>query len=451
MQILTAGKADEQVLDGGPYGHSVFTGNLIKTLESVEDFTTAQALSASIQRSVSREARDKGHAQTPMYDRVTGGGDFVLLTTKQQTELAVDNVGYEAVLAWEPGYVIVEAGQADGVRGNSALEVQVPGDVSLLAMPTEIRTERTLAKLQEETVWSRGAATVTFREATIDEIQPELALAFGPGVPESLQKALTEDSPIPMATDGQSALVTLSVEGDRLHLRDFQSATVSFVTDCHAGLVKTLPLDSPVLLQQVQDTLYLWSTRRHIAALTNDDTSSEVEISMEFRSVDVNLNDNSDEIIVTSDNGPILQGTTLETGSIFQPFVRNKGAREVYVAIIELRSDGGIQALFPYVGMNRDETLIKPGETMKVDPMIADPTPGQLSWKLIATTEHIDFSSLGDSMTCRSDLNTRGSASRGQELYSSFMDAVTVAPGSKPAEFSDDWGTSTFTVTIAKE
>ncbi|MDD5434086.1 MAG: caspase family protein [Nitrospira sp.] len=40
-QVLTAGTDKQTVLDGGPKGHSVFTGRLIEKLEETEDYITA--------------------------------------------------------------------------------------------------------------------------------------------------------------------------------------------------------------------------------------------------------------------------------------------------------------------------------------------------------------------------------------------------------------------------
>jgi hypothetical protein len=43
-QVLTAGGKGEEALDGGPNGHSVFTGRMIEILESTTDFITANEL-----------------------------------------------------------------------------------------------------------------------------------------------------------------------------------------------------------------------------------------------------------------------------------------------------------------------------------------------------------------------------------------------------------------------
>jgi len=79
LAVLTAGGADETVLDGGTGGHSVFTAALLDGLEDVDSYTTASALAATVQRAVREDAYALGHRQTPDFARVAGSGDFVLL------------------------------------------------------------------------------------------------------------------------------------------------------------------------------------------------------------------------------------------------------------------------------------------------------------------------------------------------------------------------------------
>ena len=76
-QVLTAGKADQQVLDGGPRGHSVFTGRFIEALEEATDYITATEISTRISEEVFSDAAARGHAQTPQGGKLFGLGDYV--------------------------------------------------------------------------------------------------------------------------------------------------------------------------------------------------------------------------------------------------------------------------------------------------------------------------------------------------------------------------------------
>ena len=83
-QVLTAGQADETVLDGGPRGHSVFTGRFIEALEEVKDYVTARQLIARISKEVYGDAATRGHKQRPRGGEIYGTGDFVFVSNYEQ-------------------------------------------------------------------------------------------------------------------------------------------------------------------------------------------------------------------------------------------------------------------------------------------------------------------------------------------------------------------------------
>ncbi|MDP2681682.1 MAG: SUMF1/EgtB/PvdO family nonheme iron enzyme [Deltaproteobacteria bacterium] len=78
-QIITAGGENEEVLDGGLYGHSVFTGRLIEALKNNKDFITAQELGLELEKKVYGDAMSKGHKQRPQVGKIYGTGDFVFI------------------------------------------------------------------------------------------------------------------------------------------------------------------------------------------------------------------------------------------------------------------------------------------------------------------------------------------------------------------------------------
>jgi len=78
-QVLTAGSKGEEALDGGPKGHSVFTGRFIEILESAGDFITANELQAYIKERVYSDAKARNHSQTPGFGPLYGMGDFVFI------------------------------------------------------------------------------------------------------------------------------------------------------------------------------------------------------------------------------------------------------------------------------------------------------------------------------------------------------------------------------------
>jgi hypothetical protein len=88
FQILTAGQADQTVLDEGPGENSVFTGELLLALEEADDFVTATELALIVQRRVQAAAfAQGGHDQRPDFGRVSGTGDFVLVPIASDLQL----------------------------------------------------------------------------------------------------------------------------------------------------------------------------------------------------------------------------------------------------------------------------------------------------------------------------------------------------------------------------
>ena len=78
-QIITAGGENEEVLDGGLYGHSVFTGRLIESLKNNKDFITAQELGLELEKKVYGDAMSRGYKQRPQAGKIYGTGDFVFI------------------------------------------------------------------------------------------------------------------------------------------------------------------------------------------------------------------------------------------------------------------------------------------------------------------------------------------------------------------------------------
>src|SRR5574341_348219 len=79
VQVITAGREDEQVIDGGdPDGNSLFTGHFLDGL-SGRALTASRLMTASdVMRYINRNMTvDNAVGQTPQYGWVEGEGDFV--------------------------------------------------------------------------------------------------------------------------------------------------------------------------------------------------------------------------------------------------------------------------------------------------------------------------------------------------------------------------------------
>jgi len=71
-QVLAAGGKDQRVLDGGLFGHSVFTGRLIEALREANPYITADHVGVHVRERVARDSLDRKHRQTPQFGYLTG-------------------------------------------------------------------------------------------------------------------------------------------------------------------------------------------------------------------------------------------------------------------------------------------------------------------------------------------------------------------------------------------
>jgi uncharacterized caspase-like protein len=95
-QVLTAGGKGETVLDGGPFGHSVFTGRLIEAIQGKADtnedgFITATELELYVGEKVFHDARIRGKQQNPQLGKLFAGeGKFVFRTKRANHKFALN-------------------------------------------------------------------------------------------------------------------------------------------------------------------------------------------------------------------------------------------------------------------------------------------------------------------------------------------------------------------------
>ncbi len=99
-QVLAAGMADQEVLDGGPLGYGVFTGRVVQALQDAADYLTANELAVTVRERVYRDAEARRHEQTPTHGYLSGDGDFVFVPKRQSlAQLEADTARLEAELA----------------------------------------------------------------------------------------------------------------------------------------------------------------------------------------------------------------------------------------------------------------------------------------------------------------------------------------------------------------
>ncbi|MCK6541557.1 caspase family protein [bacterium] len=142
-QVLTAGGKSEQVLDGGPQGHSVFTGRLIEKLEQTENYITASELGLYIPKKVFSDAVDRNHKQNPQFGNLLGEGDFVFITK------AAQNVNSEDVLAKELALLQNQNKQLEDQKNEKARLENLKKQQELKAQMSALEEKKKLAEIEE--------------------------------------------------------------------------------------------------------------------------------------------------------------------------------------------------------------------------------------------------------------------------------------------------------------
>ena len=84
-QVLAAGGANQEVLDEGRGGHSVFAGRFLQKLEEAQGYLTADELGRWLPERVFQDARSRGQdpPQRPQFGRLFGEGSFVFFRERK--------------------------------------------------------------------------------------------------------------------------------------------------------------------------------------------------------------------------------------------------------------------------------------------------------------------------------------------------------------------------------
>jgi hypothetical protein len=119
-QVLSAGTKDQQVLDGGLFGHSVFAGRLIEALREASPYITADHVGVHVRERVARDVADRRHRQTPQFGYLVGGdGSFVF--HRRATTFVAPSASPDAK---RPADVDLGGGYLESVRAAHALSAQ---------------------------------------------------------------------------------------------------------------------------------------------------------------------------------------------------------------------------------------------------------------------------------------------------------------------------------------
>jgi len=118
-QVLAAGMKDQKVLDGGLFGHSVFTGRLIEVLREADPHITADHVGVHVRERVARDSLDRKHHQTPRFGYLSGSDGTFVFSRRWKQAAEVDP---EVLTEYRLARKLIDKGEAKG-----ALDVVLEG------------------------------------------------------------------------------------------------------------------------------------------------------------------------------------------------------------------------------------------------------------------------------------------------------------------------------------
>jgi len=188
-QVLTAGSVNQQVLDGGPMGHSVFTGRFIELLKKTNDYITAHEISTYVKEKVFSDAKARNHKQTPTYGELFGLGDYVFIPsiTKKVDNITDDIKKYQKELQ-KLNDLEIATKEANDERIRRHAELQ-KREIQAKLKAEKLKHQR-ISKVQEEMKQREAERKKKEHELIEAEKQRKLQLAFLKQQVEDKRKSL---------------------------------------------------------------------------------------------------------------------------------------------------------------------------------------------------------------------------------------------------------------------
>ena len=184
---------------------------------------------------------------------------------------------------------------------------------------------------------------------------------------------------------------------------------------------------------------------RFVRALNNEDAGSPLRI--EMRIVPAEVTGNAEEGLTFIKDRPLRRGPVqVSPSDVVTVEVRNIGAVDAYVTVLDVQSDAGVQQLWPTPNQTASESLIPHGQPDRWQKLMQDPahpmllqfggSQGPETFKAIATREKVDFKALAtrgslsplEQMLRSAALGTRASVAVTPSLWATATVAFTVAP-----------------------
>lgn len=375
--LLTASRADEAAVErrigsvGDAKHFGVFTYFLAQALREADKRTTWRQLVDQLRRRL----RQEGYSQEP---QIEGDGRKLVFSN-----------GWGTASGRVPAHVIGQTIVIDG------------GFLHLFAVGDEVELFRAGSTRLE------GIAMVT-------AVGPTSASA---SLRNGLRPSLRGDF---LEVQGRDPDVTrVEHVGDEVRIRRADGGFVPIPVPCEHRTTEGVSSDARDVATKLKRAAEIDRSRMRIEALANPAPDQRLDVALDVHPVRGRYDERRHRWIVTRDDGPLASldpDRRIGLRQLIQLHVSNRSSVGVYVAIVELRVGGGIQLLYPFETLGRDESFVRAKKTVQLPLVRTDDGEGPVTWKLIATESFVDFQSLVRRITCP------GPQDRGGEVATTYRE-----------------------------
>jgi len=288
----------------------------------------------------------------------------------------------------------------------------------------------------------------------ISQSKPDTDLTAARALETSHQYGDTRLKVAAAGLDGEAALmtalraddaITLTASADLPDVMLSRSGTEILLTRADGGAVAGKFPPGPDLAPKVTAALKREIQWRFVRALNNEDANSPVHI--EMRIVPADVTGNEEEGLTFVKDKPLTRGPiTVSPSDVVTVEVRNVGAVDAYVSVLDVQNDASVQQLWPTPNQTASESLIPHGQPGRWQKLMQDPahpmllqfggSQGVESFKAIATREKVDFKTLTtrdklsplERLLRSASAGTRASVAVTPSLWSTATVAFTVTP-----------------------
>jgi len=450
----------------------IYTLALVKALNEATPRTTYRDLFERINDIITSKRGDQNPQLEGSFDELVFDGTAV----RQERYVAVR----PAVAAKSTDKVILQTGRLLGATAKSRY--------ALYAAGTKDPQDKGALKLAEGELVETGATSSVLkldRSVEADKLRTARAFETQHFYEETALKVVLQDVRRVKGGDAVSAAFVRNNArgGESFDLAEFTEARVDESLRGEAYDVKVYPAGEREVRDRVVPTGFRGLVMERKDGTTLDtiaegeDLTAQIKMALErenrFRTIK-SLKDNEDPRlkidlrlipvdvkldaagrVVAATPRAVVQRNAggmpeFKLGDHFMLEVENQGELDVYVTILNLRSDGKIGPGFPQTVAGTPDNLIKRGSTVRLPIpyvfVVTEPL-GEESFRAIATIEPTDFTPLIDEELIRRDagLSGRGGNAADSPLGKILRAAKTGTRSPLAASAPPSWATSSFT------